>query len=367
MHESGAKSGMVDVHRLLNVVVEKGASDLHITAGAPPALRVDGKLYKLKTKPLTPSETQEIAYSLMTEKQRKKFETDNEVDLSFKWKDKGRFRANFFRQQGAVAGALRIIPTDILPLSKLGLPPAVDAIIDRPNGLVLVTGPTGSGKSTTLAAIINEINVRHRGHILTIEDPVEFIHSHKNCIVNQREVGADTNSFAAALKYALRQDPDFVLVGEIRDRETMEIGLKIAETGHLTMATLHTNSAIQTIHRVLDFFPSDQQEAVRTQLSFSLQCIVSQVLLKREDRKGRILAFELLMPNQAIRHLIRDDKTHQIYSQMQMGQKNSGMVTYNQCLVKLVAQRIISPDNARDHSPDRQEFDKMLQNMETGQ
>ncbi len=361
------KRTSIDIHRLLNMVVDKNASDLHITAYSPPAMRVDGKLYKLKTAPLTPADTQEIAYSLLTEKQRKVFETENEVDMSFKWKEKGRFRANFFRQQGAVAGALRLIPTNIMPLAKLGLPDVVDGIIDKPNGLVLVTGSTGAGKSTTLASIIGEINSRHRGHILTIEDPIEFLHEHKNCIVNQREVGADTNSFGAALRYALRQDPDFVLVGEIRDRETMEIALKIAETGHLTMATLHTNSAVQTIHRILDFFPSEQQDAVRTQLSFSLQCIVSQSLLKREDAKGgRVLACELLMPNQAIRHLIRDDKTHQIYSQMQMGQSNSGMQTYNQSLVRLVMQRIISKENAQDYSPDRQEFDKMLSNAETG-
>jgi len=356
----------VDIHKLLQVVVDKGASDLHLTAGSPPALRIDGKLYKLKIRPLTPADTQEIAYSLMTEKQRKKFETDNEVDMSFKWKDRGRFRANFFRQQGAVAGALRMIPHAILSLDQLGLPEAIDGMIDRPNGLVLVTGPTGSGKSTTLASIVHEINVRHRGHILTIEDPIEFLHTHQNCIVNQREVGSDTNSFAMALKYALRQDPDFVLVGEIRDTETMEIGMRIAETGHLTLATLHTNSAVQTIHRVLDFFPAAQQDAVRTQLSFSLQCIISQVLLKRADGAGRILACELLMPNQAIRHLIRDDKTHQIYSQMQMGQKDSGMMTMNQHLIKLVEKKAITAETARSHSHDLQEFDKMFANLNHG-
>ncbi len=361
------KRTSVDIHRLLNMVVDKNASDLHITAYSPPAMRIDGKLYKLKTAPLTPADTQEIAYSLLTERQRKTFETENEVDMSFKWKEKGRFRANFFRQQGSVAGALRLIPTSIMPLAKLGLPTVVEDVIDKPNGLVLVTGSTGSGKSTTLASMIDEINNRHRGHILTIEDPIEFLHQHKNCIVNQREVGSDTFSFAAALRYALRQDPDFVLVGEIRDRETMEIALKIAETGHLTMATLHTNSAVQTIHRILDFFPSEQQDAVRTQLSFSLQCIISQSLLKREDVKGgRVLACELLMPNQAIRHLIRDDKTHQIYSQMQIGQKNSGMQTYNQALVRLVQLRVISKEHAQEYSPDRQEFDKMIASADTG-
>jgi twitching motility protein PilT len=357
------RTGM-DMHRLLQTVVEKGASDLHITQGSPPALRIDGKLYKLKTAPLEPADTQEFAYSLMTEKQRKTFETHSEVDMSFKWKDKGRFRANFFRQKGAVAGALRIIPHAIMRLGTLGLPEAIFQIIEKPNGLVLVTGPTGSGKSTTLASFIHEINLRHRGHILTIEDPIEFLHEHQNCIINQREVGSDTDSFAAALKYALRQDPDFVLVGEIRDKETMEIGLRIAETGHLTLATLHTNSAIQTIHRILDFFPSEQQDAVRTQLSFSLQCIVSQTLLRRSDGGGRVLACELLMPNQAIRHLIRDDKTHQIYSQMQVGQKDSGMQTFNQCLIRLVEQKAITGDDAFAHSPDQQEFTKMLSNLE---
>jgi len=364
MEESKAPG--VDIHRLLQVVVEKGASDLHITAGSPPALRIDGKLYKLKMAPLTPADTQEIAYSLLSEKQRQQFEATNEVDLSFKWRDKGRFRANFFRQQGAVAGALRMIPHAILALSALGLPDAVNTIIDRPNGLVLVTGPTGSGKSTTLASIIHEINTRHRGHILTIEDPIEFLHEHGSCIVNQREVGSDTNSFGAALKYALRQDPDFVLVGEIRDKETMEIALRIAETGHLTLATLHTNSAVQTIHRILDFFPSAQQEAVRTQLSFCLCCIISQILLKKADGGGRVLACELLMPNQAIRHLIRDDKTHQIYSQMQVGQKDSGMQTLNQCLIRLYSKKVISREAARDHSSDQQEFDKMFSNLEHG-
>ncbi len=353
----------VDIHRLLQTVVEKGASDLHITALCPPAIRIDGKIYKLKLSPLTPAETQEIAYSLLTEKQRKTFETNNEVDLSFKWKDKGRFRANFFRQKGAVAGVMRMIPHSIMSLDQLGLPEAVMEIIEKPNGLVLVTGPTGSGKSTTLASILHEINTKHRGHILTIEDPIEFLHEHRNCIVNQREVGADTDSFAQALKYALRQDPDYVLVGEVRDKETMEIALRIAETGHLTLATLHTNNAIQTIHRCLDFFPSAQQEAVRTQLSFTLQCIVSQQLLRRAGG-GRVLACELLMPNQAIRHLIRDDKTHQIYSQMQVGQHESGMLTYNQCLVGLVRAKKITVEQAHNTSPDQQEIAKMLSNLE---
>ena len=357
------KAPTVDIHKLLQTVVEKGASDLHLTAASPPAIRVDGKLYKLKMRPLTPTDTQEIAYSLLTEKQRKVFETNNEVDMSFKWKDRGRFRANFFRQKGAVAGVLRMIPTAILTMEQLGLPPILASVIDRPNGLFLVTGPTGSGKSTTLAAVVHEINRRHRGHILTIEDPIEFLHDHHNCIVNQREVGSDTNSFSDALRYALRQDPDFVLIGEVRDKDTMETALRIAETGHLTLATLHTNTAIQTIHRILDFFPADQQDSVRTQLSFTLQAILSQKLLRKPDGRGRALLYELLMPNHAIRHLIRDDKTHQIYSQMQVGQKESGMLTMNQCLIQLLEKGQITRDAAWKASPDQQELTKMLRGV----
>jgi twitching motility protein PilT len=350
----------IDIHRLLQTAVDQNATDVHITAGIPPALRIDGKLFRLKSEPLTPNETQEFAYSIMTEKQKKTFEACNEVDLSFKWKDKSRFRANFFRQKGAVAAALRKIPTDVLPLEKLGFPSAIYDIIAKPNGLFLVTGPTGSGKSTTLASVVNELNVRHRGHILTIEDPIEFIHEHKNCIVNQREVGADTESFANALRYSLRQDPDFVLVGEIRDRETMEIGLRIAETGHFTLATLHTNSAIQTIHRILDFFPPDQQEMVRTQISFVLQGVITQQLLKKADGKGRVLCAEILIPNHAIRHLIRDDKTQLIYSQMQMGQSASGMCTMNQSLVRLTNAGLITKEQAINASADTEELNKMF-------
>jgi twitching motility protein PilT len=357
--------GTIDIHRLLQTVLDKDATDLHICVGAAPAMRVDGKLYRLRSLPLTGDETQEFAYSLMTEKQRAMFEADNELDMSFRWKEKSRFRANFFRQKGYISGALRRIPTEVLPLEKLGLPSGVTKIISRPNGLVLVTGPTGSGKSTTLASIVNEINILHRGHILTIEDPIEFVHDHKNCLVSQREVGTDTFSFAAALRTALRQDPDYVLVGEIRDRETMEIALRIAETGHLTMATLHTNTAIQTIHRVLDFFPSDQQEMVRTQLSFVLQCIISQNLMRRIDG-GRCLCPEVLIPNHAIRHLIRDDKTHQIYTQMQVGQKTSGMLTMNQSLKNLMEQRIVSREDAWKYSPDKEELAKMLGGIEVG-
>ncbi len=350
----------LDIHRLLQTVVEKGATDLHLTVGSAPALRIDGKLYRLKSAALEPNQTQEFAYSLMTERQKHSFETENEIDMSFKWREKSRFRANFFRQQGYVAVALRQIPQETPSLSELGLPAAIQDFINKPNGLVLVTGPTGSGKSTTLAAVIDEINRKHRGHILTIEDPIEYIHQHNKSIVNQREIGSDSKDFSSALKHALRQDPDFVLIGEIRDKTTMEIALRIAETGHLTLATMHTNTAIQTIHRVLDFFPAEQQEAVRTQLSFVLQGVLSQRLLKRSDTAGRALCLELLIPNHAIRHLIRDDKTHQIYTQMQVGQMKSGMLTMNQSLLRLVEERAISKDLAIQHSPDQDEMKKML-------
>ena len=352
----------VDLHRLLQTVVDKGATDLHLTVGSPPALRIDGQLYKLRGAPLQASDTQDLAYSLMTEKQRKVFETNNEVDMSFKWREKSRFRSNFFRQKGFVAGTLRQIPHTVLPLEKLGLPDAVREVIKKPNGLVLVTGPTGSGKSTTLASIVNELNEVHRGHILTIEDPIEYLHDHKNCIVNQREIGTDTESFAVALKYALRQDPDFVLVGEVRDRETMEIALRIAETGHLTLATLHTNSAVQTIHRILDFFPGEQQEMVRTQMSFTLQAIITQKLLRRVDG-GRILCPEVLMLTHGIRAQIRDDKTHQIYSAMQIGQTQSGMCTMNQSIVRLLEANLINREEAWKASPDQGELTKMLEGI----
>ena len=259
-----------------------------------------------------------------------------------------------------------MIPTEARPLSQLGLPSSVDTLVNRPNGLVLVTGPTGSGKSTTLASMVDAINTTHRGHIITIEDPIEFVHSHKKCIVNQREVGADTHGFANALRYILRQDPDVVLVGEIRDLETMEATLRIAETGHLALATLHTNNAIQTIHRILDFFPSRQQDMVRTQLSFVLEGVISQQLLARQDGQGRVLACEVLIANSAIRNLIREDKTHQIYSHLQMGQGKHGMTTFNQSLFGHVQTRAITREQARDKSHDVEELEAMLSKLGGG-
>jgi twitching motility protein PilT len=362
MPESDGKQGRsrVDVHRLLQTMVEQGASDLHLTADSPPQLRINGSLFPLRTPPLSGSDIEAIAYGVLNERQKKQFEETNEVDLSFQWKGTSRFRANFFRQRGQMAGALRMIPFETRPLATLGFPESVGTLVEKTQGLVLVTGSTGSGKSTTLASIIDAINTRHRHHIITIEDPIEFVHTHKKSIVNQREVGSDTASFSEALRYVLRQDPDVVLIGEIRDYETMEAALRIAETGHLAFATLHTNSTIQTIHRVLDFFPPKHQEMVRTQLSFVLEAVISQQLLIRADGKGRVLACEVLFPNAAIRNLIREEKTHQIYSQMQMGQGQHGMSTMNQSLCALVQKGSISRDTALQYSHDADELKTMF-------
>lgn len=354
------KRATVDVHRLLKTMVEQGASDLHLTADSPPQLRINGSLFPLRTPPLTGSDVESIAYSVLNERQKKQFEETNEVDLSFQWKGASRFRANFFRQRGHMAGALRMIPFETRPLAGLGFPPSVSGLIDKTQGLVLVTGATGSGKSTTLASMIDAINSQHRHHIITIEDPIEFVHTHKKSIVNQREIGTDTATFSEALRYVLRQDPDVVLIGEIRDYETMEAALRIAETGHLAFATLHTNSTIQTIHRVLDFFPPKHQEMVRTQLSFVLEAVISQQLLVRSDGKGRVLASEVLLPNAAVRNLIREEKTHQIYSQMQMGQGGHGMQTMNQSLFSLVQNHAISRDTAFLYSHDVEELNAMF-------
>ncbi len=365
MNPDGGGGGGVDIHRLLQTMVEKGASDLHLTAESPPALRINGSLYPLRTRPLQGREIEQIAYSVLNEKQKKQFEEINEVDLSFRWKGSSRFRANFFKQRGQVAGAIRMIPHETLPLDALGLPKSVSALIDKPNGLLLVTGPTGSGKSTTLASIIDAINLKHRHHIITIEDPIEFVHSHKKSIVNQREVGSDTRSFQDALRYVLRQDPDLVLIGEVRDLATMEATLRIAETGHLALATLHTNNAIQTIHRILDFFPPKQQEMVRTQVSFVLEAVISQQLIPRQDGQGRVLACEVLLPNAAIRNLIREDKTHQVYSQMQMGQGKHGMMTLNQSLLGHVASGGLSVETALHKSYDPEELTQMITQMKS--
>ncbi len=347
---------------LLKAMVEAGASDLHITTGAPPMLRIDGKVSPLKLPPLGATDTKQLCYSILTDSQKRKFEEESELDLSFGVKGLSRFRGNLFIQRGALAGVFRRIPFKILTFDELGLPPVIREISRKPRGLVLVTGPTGSGKSTTLATIIDTINQERHDHIVTIEDPVEFIHKHKNCIVNQREVGADTQSFKKALKYILRQDPDVVLLGELRDLETIEAALTIAETGHLCFATLHTNGCVQTINRVVDVFPTHQQQQVRTQLSFVLEGVISQTLLPKIHGSGRALALEVMVPNVAIRALIRDDKVHQIYSQMQMGQEKFGMQTMNQSLFMLYHKKQISMEMALARSSDTEELKQMIAN-----
>ena len=341
-------------------MVEKGASDLHITTGSPPQLRIDGSLVPLKTAPLTPVETKQLCYSILADAQKHKFEEENELDLSFGVKGLSRFRANMFLQRGAVAAAFRTIPFKILTFHELGLPPIIAELAKKPRGLVLVTGPTGSGKSTTLASIIDKINTERHEHIVTIEDPIEYLHPHKNCVVNQREVGADTHSFKKALKYILRQDPDVVLVGEMRDLETIEAALVVAETGHLVFSTLHTNSAVQTINRIIDVFPPHQQSQVRAQLSLVLQAVVSQQLIARRDGRGRLLAAEVMIPNAAIRNLIREEKVHQIYSQMQVGQSKFGMQTMSQALIGLVQRNLITPEAALGHATEIEEVRMML-------
>lgn len=352
----------VNLHQLLKAMIEKGASDLHITTGSPPQLRIDGDLVPLRVPPLSPVDTKQLCYSILTDAQKHKFEEDNELDLSFGVKGLARFRANLFVQRGAVAAAFRTIPFKILSFQELGLPPIVGEIANRPRGLVLVTGPTGSGKSTTLASIIDKINTEGHYHILTIEDPIEYLHPHKSSVVNQREVGADTANFKKALKYVLRQDPDVVLIGEMRDLETIEAALVIAETGHLAFATLHTNGAVQTINRIIDVFPPYQQPQIRANLSFVLEGVLSQQLIPKVGGAGRVLALEVMIPNAAIRNLIREDKVHQIYSQMQVGQNRFGMVTLNQTLLALVQKRLISIDEAVGRTSELDEFRTMLVN-----
>ena len=351
---------MANLHDMLKELIERGGSDLHITTNSPPQVRIDGKLVSLDMPPLNPVETKQLCYSVLTETQKHRFEEDNELDLSFGVKGLSRFRSNIFVQRGAVAGVFRTIPFKILTFDELGLPPVVADLAYKPRGLVLVTGPTGSGKSTTLASIIDKINSERHDHIVTIEDPIEYLHPHKNCLVNQREVGSDTKSFKHALKYVLRQDPDVVLVGEMRDLETIEAALTLAETGHLCFATLHTNSCVQTINRIVDVFPPYQQTQIRAQLSFSLEGVISQTLIPRASGKGRALALEIMIPNPAIRNLIREDKLHQIYSQMQVGQDKFGMMTMNQSLFNLHQKRLISLDDALGRSTDPDELKQML-------
>src|SRR5229473_3758272 len=348
------------MHDLLTIMIERGASDLHITTGTPPQIRLHGKLTPLtQFERLTPQDTQRLAYSVLNEGQKQKFEEDNELDLSFGIQGLARFRCNVYRQRGAVAAAIRVIPIKIRSFDELGLPPVVEQLADRPKGLILVTGPTGSGKSTTLAAMVDKINNERTEHIMTIEDPIEFVHHHKKCLVNQREVYSDTQSFKNALKYILRQDPDVVLVGEMRDLETISAALTIAETGHLTLGTLHTNSCAQTINRIIDVFPTSQQGQVRAQLSLVLEGVLSQQLIPTADGRGRAMSLEIMVATPAIRNLIREEKIHQIYSAMQAGQK-FGMQTMNQSLVTLIQRRKISREDALNRTTNPEELLQLL-------
>src|SRR6187399_602674 len=351
---------MATLPELLNTMVQMQGSDLHITTATPPQVRVHGKLTRLPGTDLSPADTKQLSYSVLTEAQKKRFEETLELDFSFGLKGLARFRCNMFNQRGSVGAVYRVIPEEIKSFQDLALPPVLATLADRPRGLVLVTGPTGSGKSTTLAAMIDKINRERYEHILTIEDPIEFVHKHKNCLVNQREVHSDTSSFSMALRAALREDPDVVLIGEMRDLETVEAALKIAETGHLTFGTLHTNSAAQTINRIIDIFPANQQSQIRTQLSLVLEGIVCQALLPRADGKGRVVSLEIMVPTPAIRNLIRDDKIHQIYGAMQAGQEKLGMQTANQSLASLYMKRQITLETALNASSLKDELQEMI-------
>jgi len=345
---------------LLKQTVELSGSDLHLSIGSPPQVRVHGELQRLDHPDLTPADTKALAYAVLTDAQKKRFEESKELDFSFGLRGLARFRCNMFNQKGAVGAVYRQIPEKIRTFEELALPAVLAKMAERPRGLVLVTGPTGSGKSTTLAAMIDKINTERHGHILTVEDPIEYLHQHKNCLVNQRELHSDTDSFTNALRAALREDPDVVLIGEMRDLETVESALRIAETGHLTFGTLHTNSAASTINRIIDVFPSHQQSQIRTQLSLVVEGIVCQSLLPRADGKGRVVSLEILIPTAGIRNLIREDKVHQIYSAMQTGQEKLGMQTMNQSLATLYFRRLITIETAINASSNREELQEMI-------
>ncbi len=351
---------MPSIEAFLREMHERGASDLHVTTNSPPMIRLHGELVALAHPPLSATDTKNLTYSLLTEAQKKKFEEDAELDFSFGIKGVARFRGNLYNQKGAVGGAFRQIPHETPKLQSLGLPGSVPSLTELPRGLVLVTGPTGSGKSTTLAAMIDKVNRERKEHIVSVEDPIEFVHEHQGCLVNQREVFADTHGFAEALKHVLRQDPDIVLIGEMRDLETIEAALVVAETGHLAFSTLHTNSAVQTINRIIDVFPPHQQAQVRAQLSLVLAGVISQQLIPRRDGRGRCLAAEVMIPNAAIRNLIREEKVHQIYSQMQVGQTKYGMQTMSQSLLALVQQNLITPEQALGYATEAEEMKTML-------
>lgn len=350
----------IALSELLRKMIESGGSDLHITTNSAPMVRVHGVLRPLEYPELTPAETKQLAYSVLTDAQKHRFEETLELDFSFGIKGLSRFRANIFNQRGAVGAVFRSIPYEIRSFEELGLPAVIEKLCEKPRGLILVTGPTGSGKSTTLAAMVDKVNRDRHEHIITVEDPIEYLHGHKGCIVNQREVHADTHNFANALRAALRQDPDVVLIGEMRDLETTETALRIAETGHLTFATLHTNSAASSINRIIDIFPSGQQAQIRTQLSMVLEGIVTQALLPKANGQGRALAMEVLVPNSAIRNLIREDKIHQIYSMMQTGQDKFGMQTFNQSLASLYFKKQITLEMATARSSNADELQDLI-------
>jgi twitching motility protein PilT len=350
----------VTLSELLKKMLEMSGSDLHITTNSPPQVRVHGHLTPLDLPPLTAAETKQLAYSVLTDAQKQRFEETLELDFSFGLKGLARFRGNCFNQRGAVGAVFRVIPFEVKGFRELGLPPIVAKLCEKPRGLVLVTGPTGSGKSTTLAAMLDKVNNERHEHIITIEDPIEFVHNHKSCLVNQREVNSDTKSFSAALRAALREDPDVVLIGEMRDLETIESALRIAETGHLTFGTLHTNTAASTINRVIDVFPAHQQPQIRAQLSMVLEGILCQALLPKIGGNGRVMAMEILVPNPAVRNLIREDKIHQIYSAMQSGQDKFGMQTFNQSLAGLYFQRQITLETAMQRSSMQDELQDII-------
>lgn len=346
---------------LLRLMVNSGGSDLHITTNSPPRIRVHGELNPCEDVPsLGPADTKQLCYSILTDAQKHRFEENLELDFSFGIKNIARFRGNLFHQRGAVAGVFRVIPFEIKTFEQLGLPAVLRKLCEKPRGLILVTGPTGSGKSTTLATMLDLINSTRHEHMITIEDPIEFIHPHKKCLVNQREVNSDTHSFANSLRAALREDPDVVLIGEMRDLETIEAALRIAETGHLTFGTLHTNSAASTINRIIDVFPAHQQAQIRAQFSMVIEGIICQSLLPRKDGKGRVMAMEILVPNPAIRNLIREDKVHQVYSTMQTGQERYGMQTFNQSLLNLYQQRLIDLETTLARSSNKDELQDMI-------
>jgi len=358
---------VANLSQLLDKLLTAGGSDLHLRVGTPPQIRLHGHLEPLEGySPLTPEDTKRLAYSAISEKQQKAFEENLELDFSLDLEGTSRFRVNIFQQKNTVGAAFRAIPYKIENFEDLGLPPVVADLCRKPRGLVLVTGPTGSGKSTTLASMIDKINITRREHILTIEDPIEFVHNHKNCVVTQREVGGDTFSFGGALRSALREDPDIVLVGEMRDVETIEMALRVAETGHLTFATLHTNTAASTINRIIDVFPSTQQSQIRTQLSMVLEGVLCQALLPNASGNGRVMSMEVLIPNSAVRNLIRDDKIHQIYSMMQTGSDKFGMQTLNQSLANLFQKRRITMETALTISPNEEELKDLCDRKNTG-